>query len=195
MTFYFKRAILPWVYLVFMMVMTLSVHAIESAALKYVLISATLLLYLFIVGSISYKDGEKALKVRIKNDIERRNIVETGEDRHLDLVEEYKFYKGFLIALVTSFPLLVLLILHTIFIPTSNGMTTTFGTIANVLYSIIFNFFRVSNNSLTVYTTYWTLLYVPAMMLAVGIPYILGAKSVERQQEQIKDIHKQIYGE
>lgn len=195
MTFYFKRAILPWVYLVFMMVMTLSVHAIESAVLKYVLISATLLLYLFIVGSISYKDGEKALKVRIKNDIERRNIVETGEDRHLDLVEEYKFYKGFLIALVTSFPLLVLLILHTIFIPTSNGMTTTFGTIANVLYSIIFNFFRVSNNSLTVYTTYWTLLYVPAMMLAVGMPYILGAKSVERQQEQIKDIHKQIYGE
>ena len=195
MKYYFKKALIPWVYLVFMTVLSLSVHAIENVILKYVLVSATLLLYLFIVGSLSYKDGEKALKIRIKNDIERRTIIETGEDRHLDLVEEYKFYKGFLMGIVVSLPLFVLLILHTILIPSSNGVTTVFGTITNVIYSMIFNFFRSSGASLTVYTTYWTLLYVPAIMLAMGIPYILGAKSVEKQQEQIKKIHGQIYGE
>lgn len=195
MGYYFKKAAIPWVYLVFMVVLTLSVHALENAAFKYILMGATLFLYLFIIGSLSYKDGERALKVRIKNDIERRNIIETGEDRHLNLTEEYKFYKGFLTALVVSLPLFVLLGFHTLAIPSSNGLTTTFGTITNVLYSMVFNFFRVSGKDLTVYTTYWTLLYVPAVMLTMGIPYILGARNVEKQQEEIKKIHGEIYGE
>ena len=195
MGYYFKKATIPWVYLIFMVVLTLSVHVLENAVFKYILMGATLFLYLFIIGSLSYKDGEKALKIRMKNDIERRNIIETGEDRHLNLIEEYKFYKGFLTALVVSLPLFVLLAFHSLAIPSSNGLTTTFGTIINVLYSMVFNFFRVSGENLTVYTTYCTLLYVPAVMLAMGIPYILGAKNVEKQQQEIKKIHGEIYGE
>lgn len=195
MKYYLKRAILPWVYLVFMTVLTLSVHAIENVILKFVLISATLLLYVFIVGAISYKDGEEALKVRLANDMERRTIIETGEDRPLRLKEEYKAYKGFLIGVVVSIPLFVLLILHTVSIPSATGATTVFGTITNVLYSIVFNFFRITGAKLSVYTTYYTLLYVPVICLSTGIPYILGAKQVENQQKHIKEIHKQIYGE
>ena len=47
MQYYLKRAILPWVYLVFMTILSLSVHAVENVVLKYVFMSATLLLYLF----------------------------------------------------------------------------------------------------------------------------------------------------
>lgn len=195
MKYYLKKAILPWVYLVFMTVLTLSVHAIKNTVLKYVFMTATLLLYVFIIGVISFKDGEDALKIRISNDIERQRIVETGEDRPLNLANEYKPYKGFLSAIVVSLPLIVLLVLHTVLVPSSNGSTTVFGTITNVLYSIIFNFFRSAGTKLTAYTTYYTLLYIPIMMLSMGIPYILGAKRVEKQQEQIKKIHGQIYGE
>jgi hypothetical protein len=60
---------------------------------------------------------------------------------------------------------------------------------------MVFNFFRMGDAPLTVYTTYWTLVYVPVVMLSIGVSYILGAKSIENQQEQIKHIHKQIYGE
>ncbi len=194
MKYFFKRAILPWVYLIFMTVLTLSVHAIDSVILKFILVSATLLLYVFIVGAISYKDGQEALKVRLANDIERKTIIETGEDRPLNR-EEYKPYKGFLIGVIVSIPLIILLLLHTLSIPSAQGATTVFGTITNVLYSIIFNFFRITGAKLTVYTTYYTLLYVPVICLSTGIPYILGAKQIENQQKHIKEIHQQIYGE
>ena len=194
MKYFFKRAILPWVYLIFMTVLTLSVHAIDSVILKFILVSATLLLYVFIVGAISYKDGQEALKVRLANDIERKTIIETGEDRALNR-EEYKPYKGFLIGVIVSIPLFILLLLHTLSIPSAQGATTVFGTITNVLYSIIFNFFRITGEKLTVYTTYYTLLYVPVICLSTGIPYILGAKQIENQQKHIKEIHQQIYGE
>jgi hypothetical protein len=111
------------------------------------------------------------------------------------LQAEYKSYKGFLIGLVVSIPLIALIIVHSILIPSSNGVTTFAGKIAHVLYSMVFNFFRMGDAPLTVYTTYWTLVYVPVVMLSIGVSYILGAKSIENQQEQIKHIHKQIYGE
>lgn len=195
MGYYFKRATLPWVYLVFMLVLSLSVHAISNVILKYVLMTATLLLYVSILAIISYKDGQEALKVRISNDIERKTIIETGEDRPLNLKTEYKTYKGFLIGLVVCIPLFVLLILHTAFISTVESGTTFFGTVTNVLYSIVFNLFRASNSELTVYTTYYTLLYVPIVCLSMGLAYVFGAKQVEKQQKHIKDIHNQIYGE
>ncbi|MBO5714165.1 MAG: hypothetical protein J6R83_01930 [Clostridia bacterium] len=193
MKYYLKKAILPWVYLALMTIMSLTVHAVESAVVKYFLMAVTLLLYLFIVALFAYKDGQEALKVRLSNDIERRTIIETGEDRPLNLKEEYKPYKGFVMALVASLPLIVLMVIHTLLIPSSNGLSTGASKVANVLYSIVYNFFTWK--STTVYTSYFTLLYIPIMMIAMGIPYILGAKLIEDQQSQIKDIHKQIYGE
>ncbi len=195
MGYYFKRALLPFVYLIFMMMLSFAVYSVESVALRYVLVSAIFIIYVFIVAGISYKEGQQALKTRISNDIERRIIVETGEDRLLNTKEEYKPYKGFLIGLTACIPLLVLLLIHALLIPSANGTSTFAGTVAGIIYIVVYNFFRVSSMPITLYTPFYSLLSIPILMLVTGIPYIMGAKSIERTQQEIKDIHKQIYGE
>lgn len=195
MGYYFKKALLPFVYLIFMMMLSFAVYSVKSVAIRYVLVSAILIIYVFIVGGVSYKEGQQALKTRISNDIERRIIVETGEDRLLNTKEEYKPYKGFLVGFTACIPLLVLLLIHALLIPSASGTSTFAGTVAGIIYIVVYNFFRVSSIPITLYTPFYSLLAVPVLMLVTGIPYIMGAKSIERTQKEIKDIHKQIYGE
>ena len=197
MSLYFKKALLPFLYLIFMMVLSYTVYAVDDSLiwLRIVFSIAVFLLYGLIVCGISYKDGQQALKTRLSNDVERRYIIETGEDRPLKTNEEYKFYKGFIHGLIECIPLMILMIIHTILIPSSDGISTGAGIVAGALYSIVFSFFSVINVQLTVYTYYYTLLAIPVIACFTGIPYILGAKSVESQQREIKEKHKQIYGE
>jgi hypothetical protein len=91
--YYIKQAMIPAVYLIFMAMTAMGIAMITDANLvwlKAVLAVLNLALYGFIVAATSYKDGQTALKVRIANDLERMQIVKTGEDRPLKLREEYK---------------------------------------------------------------------------------------------------------
>ena len=169
--------------------------------LKAILLSLNLLLYVYIVGAVAFKDGEQALKVRNNNDFERKIIIKTGENRPLDLIGEYKVWKGFLIGAVACIPVVLLLLIHTILIsidPTKTGV----GTVVSFLYMCVFAFFRINviqtgwdsmDESLATNATiapelyYVTLLMIPILILTIGIGYFLGAKREELKNRKLKE--------
>nr|MBO4517864.1 hypothetical protein [Clostridia bacterium] len=135
------------------------------------------------------------------NDLERREIIRTGEDRPLKLHEEYKPWKGFAFGFISCVPILVLLALHTI-VYNATGSYAGLGAIAGVIGLMFFVFFRLDAASSTAetavvpwYTYYGALIALPVIMLITGIAYILGAKKIMRQQEMIKEKQRQIYGD
>lgn len=205
MWFYIKQAFISFCYLFFAAIIAISIMGISDQSLlwlRYVLLALNVALYVVIVASTSYKDGQNALKARVANDLERLQIVKTGEDRPLKLKEEYKVWKGFFVGGISCIPLVVLLLIHTILILTAGPTVNGAGAIASFIYMMVFAFTRAhifAVEGMTIvpdpYMYYWALLAIPVIILTVGIGYMLGAKKIERQQEMIKAKHRSIYGE
>ena len=205
MKYLIKQAVLPFIYLFFTALTAFGILCIGNDLiwLKVVLNVLNAGLYVLIVALASYKDGQDSLKVRIANDLEREQIIRTGENRPLKLAEEYKPWKGFVIGGVACAPLVILLLIHTILIFAVGTNYVGAGAIAGFVYMIIFAFTRMNlpavaeGVSVVVdpFMYYWTLFAIPLIVLSVGIPYILGAKKIELQQERIKAKHRSIYGD
>ncbi|MBQ7348903.1 MAG: hypothetical protein IJW47_02800 [Clostridia bacterium] len=198
MKYLLKLSIIPIVYLLFEAMIALGILTIGDNLLwlKIVLSILNLGLYAVIVWSICFKEGEKALKVRLANDLERMQIIRTGEDRPLKLKEEYKTWKGFAIGLITCAPMVILLIVHTILISVNPAWTGA-GAIVNFVY-LVFNAFIHLNLETTVYAPwqfYFNLIALIIIPLITGISYMLGAKKIELQQEKIREKQRQIYGD
>ncbi len=198
--FYCKQIIIPLLYSLFATMIALGILCIEDKSLiwlKVVLLILNFALFAFIVVINFFKEGQSALKIRMANDMEREQIVRTGENRPLKLLEEYKPWKGYLIGLISTLPLIILLIVHTILYLTSG--TTTVGGIAAFIYMFVFGFncldLSAMTNTLAQTQPYILLVLIPIMVVLVGVPYMLGARKIELQQEQIKEKHRQIYGE
>lgn len=201
---YIKQAFIPFIYLVFVAIVSMAILSIEEKLLwlKIILAILNLGLYLSVVCGTSFKEGQIALKVRIANDLERQQIVKTGEDRPLKLKEEYKWWKGALIGGLACVPMLLLLLIHTILIlinPALNGC----GVAVAFIYMCIFCFFMLGGSGSGAETVspmppesfYLALVAIPIIMLACGISYYLGAKKIQFQQDAIKEKHREIYGE
>jgi len=206
MWYYIKQSIMPLLYLLFSAIIAISILCLGNDLmwLKYVLLVLNVGLYVFIIGSISYKDGQTALKTRIANDLEREQIIKTGEMRPLKLKEEYKVWKGFVFGAIACAPLIILLIIHTILTLTVGAESNGAGVIASFIYMMMFAFSRahvapVAEGSAPVVIDpnmyYWALLALPVIILTVGIGYMLGAMSIERQQRMIREKQRRIYGE
>ncbi len=194
MKYYLKNAILPFIYLFFMAITAFGILMIKDLVwLKVILCILNLSLYCVIVFVYAFKLGQDGIKVRTANDLERRNIVLTGEARPLKLSEEYKPYKGFIIGLMTCAPLLLLLVAHTIMFLCGGG--NIFGVISSFIYLMVYAFFRLGETPVTPYVFYWTLFAVLIITVVVGVAYILGARKIELQQEKIKENQRRIYGE
>ena len=196
--FYLKQSLISFVYLIFMAMTAMGIVMIGDnlLALKIILCILNLGLYGFIVAATSFKDGQSALKVRIANDLERVQIVKTGEDRPLNLREEYKPWKGFVFGLISCMPCVILMIVHTILILCVDPTYTGAGSIAGFLYMMFFAFVRlVSSVEPSAYLFYFNLVCLAVIPLLTGIPYIFGAKKIEAQQRKIKERQRQIYGE
>ncbi len=199
--FYIKEIFLPLVYTGLASLIALGILGIENERLvwlKVVLLILNIALLLFIVATNFFKEGEKALKVRIANDFEREHIVLTGENRALQINEEYKPWKGFLIGFISCAPLVILMLVHTVLLIA--GVESKAGAIASFIYLLVFGFncldlSALSSTTITVTQPYITLIFIPIMVLAVGFSYMLGARKVELQQQRIKKIHREIYGE
>lgn len=194
MWYYIKQAFLPFIYLIFMAMISLSILMIEILWLKVVLNIACIGLYLLVVCAASLKEGEEALKVRIANDLERKEIIRTGENRPLKLKQEYKPWKGFLSGGISCLPLIVLLVIHSILMlidPSMNGA----GAISGLIYAMFYVFAGFIFGAFQWWHYYVSLIALIIIPLGTGIPYILGAKKIERQQEMIKNKQRQIYGE
>ena len=199
MKFYLKKAFFILVYIVLTSFISMAILLIDGqVALKIVLLVANLGLFLYIVCGMAYQDGQKAYKILHANDKEREYIIKTGEDRKLKISEEYKAYKGFLIGFVSCVPLVVMLLIQFI-ISKFNPLDVSMGSTANYLYFFISAFANLDPNGVieaAVYASpYWALLSIPPIMLAHGINFIFGARKIRRQYEQVKDIHKSIYGD
>ena len=205
MKYLIKQAILPFIYLFFTALTAFGILCIGNDLiwLKALLNVLNAGLYVFIVCLASFKDGQDALKVRLANDLEREQIIRTGENRPLRLAEEYKPWKGFAIGGIACVPLVVLLLVHTILILTAGDKFVGAGALASFIYMIIFAFTRMNLPAVAEgtpvvvdpYVYYWTLFAIPLIVLAVGIPYMLGARKIELQQERIRAKHKSIYGD
>lgn len=202
MKYYLKQGIFPFVYQLFMAMIAFGILAIEDLVwLKVLLAVLNVAFYLFIVATVAYKDGQEALKVQMANDLERREIIRTGEDRPLKLHEEYKPWKGFVFGLISCVPILLFLILHTI-VYNATGSYSGLGAIAGIIGLMFFIFFRLDASNATAetavvpwYTYYGVLVAVPILMLTMGMAYIMGAKKIILQQEMIREKQRKIYGD
>lgn len=198
--YYVKQALIPTIYLVFMAMTAMGIAMISNANLiwlKAVLAVLNLAFYLFIVAATSYKDGQTALKVRIANDLERMQIIRTGEDRPLKLREEYKAWKGFMSGIIACMPCLILLLVHTVLVFAINPAYNGAGAAAGFLYMTFFIFVRLGVDvaAPSIYLYYFNLICFAIIPLATGFSYTLGAKKIELQQQRIKEKQRQIYGD
>ncbi len=193
---YIKSAFLPLIYLIMMTLTSMAITTIGNHLLwlKYILFVLCVALYAVIIGAISFQDGKDSVKVRHMNDIERRQIVLTGEDRPLNLLKEYKPYKGFIPGFVTCIPLIVLMVIHAILSNTTGANGA--GVIASLIYMLFFSFFQYDLTSTMVSSTYYfSLISLPILMIITGIPYLLGAKKQMLQYKKVEDKHREIYGD
>ena len=205
MKYYLKQGVFPFVYLLFMAMIAFGILAISGLIwLKVLLAVLNVGLYAVIVSAVFYKEGQDAMKTLYANDLERREIVKTGENRPLKLHEEYKAWKGFMFGFIACVPLIVLLALHTI-VYFATGSYMGLGAIAGIIYLMFFVFFRLNStvsgtegeavSSISWYTYYGALIALPVIMLITGISYILGAKKIKRQYEMIAEKQRSIYGD
>ena len=198
MKYLLKQAVIPFIYLIFMAMIAFSIVTIgdDLIWLKIILAILNIALYCFLISVISFKEGEIALKVRLANDLERIQIIKTGEDRPLKISEEYKAWKGFVVGFVVCIPLIVLMLVHTILLLTVGSTYNGGGVISSFIYMMFACLVKLNNAvPLQQWHYYFTLIAVPIVMITTGIPYILGAQKVQRQQDRIKEKHRQIYGE
>ena len=195
MWYYVKQSFISLIYLIFTAIIALVIMAIENFWLRLGLSLLNLALYLTIVCAAAYKEGELALRVRIANDLERKEIIRTGADRPLKLREEYKDWKGFLFGLVACAPLIILLIIHTIIVNFIDTTSISVGAISAFIYADFYCFASLFFGELAPWHYYFSLIAVPILSIATGVPYIIGAKKIERQRKVIKEKKRQIYGD
>lgn len=195
MGFYIKKALFPFIYLFFMAITAFGILCIKNLLwLKIILSILNLALYLFIVATVFYKEGEEGVKIRQANDLERKEMVRTGTERPLRLKEEYKWWKGYFMGFIDCMPLLVLMLVHTIMF-LAGSETKTVGAIAMFIYFVVAVFFNMSGKELTMASYYYTLVAVPVIVIVAGVFYNLGAKKIMRQYEKIREQQANIYGE
>ncbi len=197
MWYLIKQALVPVAYLFFSAIIASGVFSIEGCdpIIALALLLVNLGLYVFVVWSLLAKEGEKGYTALQTNDFNRRRIIETGEDLPLSVAEEFSWWKGFVVGAIISAPLVVLIIIHTIFLIA--GMpNVAIGAITSFVYMVVFAFTRIGVTTVVgVCDYYWTLVFIPFILFITGVPYILGARRKERQQDAIKEIQKNIHGD
>lgn len=202
MKVYLKQAVVPLIYMFFVSLIAMGILTLgeDLIWLKAVLCALNVGLYAVIIAGISYREGQQAIKVRTANDVERKLIVKTGEDRPLKIHEEYKWWKGFLMGAMTCAPMLLLMLVHTILISINPALIGC-GATACFFYMAVFSFVMLKTSGvqdikpLNPTKFYYNLLALPFIMLVYGIFYNIGARKIQRQQDAIKAKHRDIYGE
>lgn len=190
MKYFLKQIGFCLLYLFFMDSVAFGIDALESEFLKFLLYIANLGLFFFLMFVVSSKEGEEARKLLETNDAERRYMLETGELRPIDRAKEYTPFKGFFVGLCMCIPLVILLLIHLcigIFGGTSNGVGVAAATCYMCFwmpYSVLF----AGSTTIVAWGEYFAILYcVPLLMLGLGLPYILGAKKIDKQYRAFKD--------
>ena len=191
MKYYLKTMLVPFIYLLFTAVANVGFMGSEKIpkGLSLALVILMLVVYLCILWSFNFKHGEQAYKDLIFNDRERKIIIETGEDRPLKIHEEYKAWKGFFLGFLVCIPLIVLMIIHTVFVVLGSSYVG-FGYVAGLLYNVVFAIFEWILPSIGSLDYYLSLIAIPIICLTTGIAYLIGARKeikIRRKIEQQKE--------
>lgn len=189
-------AFMPFIFLLFSAMLGLGVLMLNDdlRILQYILCAVNTLFYAILMGVGGFKDGQAELKIRMQNDTYRRKIVETGEDFPLQLLEEYKPWKGFAIGIMASIPATLLTILHFV---TNIGATVpenSLGMLSGIINMVVFGYFMVDGKVL--FGEYaFSLLYIPFICIVYGLAYQFGAKQMQKQYDKIHATHIAIHGD
>lgn len=200
MKYYLKQSGFLFFYNIFMTIIAFAIMCIQGDDLLWLRLSLSFLniaLYLSIVGMSLYKEGQEALKVRYANDLEREQIIKTGDALPLKIHEEYKPWKGYLIGGLICSPMVLALIVHAILALASGGTINGAGAVAGIVYMAFFApISALSAQAVILWWQYFILLYcVPLISAVSGICYNLGAAKIQRQYDKIREQHRQIYGD
>lgn len=85
-----------------MSTISFAILTIEATWLKVTLSALCIAFFLFIVVAFYLQEGQKALKVRHQNDLQRKRMIETGEMIDIKSQKEYKVWKGFAVGLFSD---------------------------------------------------------------------------------------------
>lgn len=197
MKYYLKKLFLFFVYLISSGIIGAGVLVIEGLPwLKLIFMLLNFALFIFIYCAIGFKDGEKALRVRISNDKLRELIVKTGDDYQLDLEGEFTVRKGFITGAMACVPLAVLLLLDLVVKGATNSLIVQAVQLFYMAFYGFFNLDFASAHKTVLYASYyWTLVSVPVLIILQGVFFYLGGRNIEKQQEKIKNTHRHLYGE
>lgn len=195
MKYFLRLTIAPIVYFLSTAFIVLGVQAFPtlSPIVRIILNSIFIGLYVLCTFVVMRKEGELAFNKLLLNDISRRKLLETGEDVVIKTTEEYRPYKGFIVGLICVIPLIILIMLHLIVrVP---GEISDMGIYAEMFYSPIYAFFGHYKNA-TESSLYWGLLIAIVFLpISIGIPYIIGAMKRRKQDQDIAETNRRIYGD
>ena len=189
--YYVKKSIMYLIVLVFTIMTGFTLMDMEEAGKTFPLVMSflNLFVYILMLVSIGYKEGQDSYKVLVANNAERRQIALTGEDRPLRLSEEFAVWKGFVIPVISCSIQIILIILHVIFYEIM-GLTEIFGELFFYTVLTLYPIFHFTIGKISLYVC----LILPVItILLAGFGYYLGGKKIEMQQQHIKEIHDQIY--
>ncbi len=198
MKYFLKQALFPIMYLIFMAIIAAGIGVISDDLLwlKIILYLINLGFYVFLMGMTFFKEGQEALKVRHANDLEREEIVRTGEALPLKLVEEYKPWKGFVMGLIAAAPLVICMFIHLILILTAGEAYNGAGVVASLLYLSFYAPYSIFFSTTLTCWQYFILLYAVAVLAVMaGLPYVLGARKQQAQYDKIAERQRIIYGD
>ncbi len=196
--YYVKQALFGFVYLLFLAVSALGIMLIENIALVIVLLCLNLGLFIFLMFMYFIKEGEHAKEIKRANDLERREIIRTGEDRPLKEIQEYKPWKGFLTGALMAVPLLVFLLLYALIYACGGSENNFAGAVANFMYTPFFAFISVllPEGATLSFGQYFIILYcIPFLSASAGVPYLIGAKKQQKKYDKIMDKQRMLYGD
>ena len=193
MKYLLRLIIVPLVYLACFAFATTGIASAEFDEIVKSIISAfMLLIYIVLLAGVMFKEGQDAYGVLLSNDAQRRNIIKTGIVVDFDASKEYKPWKGFVVGLICCIPLVVMVLLHTVAFP--RGDTSRVSIICEMVYGIFFSVVRTyqNTNELGFFIITGAILLVYPCML--GVPYVIGAHSRMKRQEEIKKLNEEFHG-
>ena len=196
--YYFKQSFFGIIYMFFLAISAFAIMLIENLTAVICLLSLNIALFAFLMFMYFMKEGEHAKQAKRANDLERKEIIRTGEPRPLKEKEEYKPWKGFFIGGLIGAPLVALLAIYAIVVACGGGVNNFVGAIANFIYAPFFSFVSlfVPDGVALTFGQYFIVLYcLPFLSAIVGVPYLIGARKQQKKYDKIMDKQRMLYGD
>ncbi len=195
MKYLLKLIVVPMVYLLCFAFSTVGIASISgfNELTKCIICAFFLLFYIFLVAIVMIKEGHDAYDILLRNNTQRRHMVETGVVVDFDTQKEYSVWKGFTIGLICCIPLVIMVVVHLLLAP--RGETSSVSIFCEMFYGVFFSVARTYKNANEMGFFIGSAFVVVALPLITGVPFMLGASRRRKQQERVRQLNKELHGE